>query len=79
MEKLEFPQRFGFPCLVVLNEEGRRLHTQNSAFLEKEKSYNKKRLLQFLKNWSPAALDPGNYKKKKKQIGLEPGEDPSEI
>lgn len=60
---LGFPQRFGFPVLVVLDGDGNRLHTQNTAFLEKEKSYDEKTVLQFLRNWSPAALDPENYKK----------------
>jgi hypothetical protein len=58
---LEYPQRFGFPVLVILNGEGRRLHTQNSAYLELDKSYDEKKMMEFLKQWSPAALDPASY------------------
>jgi len=63
LAELEFPQRFGFPVFVILDETGKRIHTQNSAFLEKDKSYDKDKILRFLKNWSPAALDPASYKK----------------
>ncbi|KJF42863.1 thioredoxin family protein [Draconibacterium sediminis] len=61
--ELEFPQRFGFPVFVILDETGKRIHTQNSAYLEKDKSYDKDKILRFLKNWSPAALDPASYEK----------------
>lgn len=64
MAELGFPQRFGFPVFVILDETGKRIHTQNSAFLEKDKSYDSKRVLQFYKNWSVAATDPATYKKK---------------
>ena len=63
MAELGFPQRFGFPVFVILDENGTRIHTQNSAFLEKDKSYDSKRVLQFYKNWSMTATDPATYKK----------------
>ena len=59
---LGYPQRFGFPVFVILNAEGERIHTQNSAFLEKDSSYDRDRVLQFYKHWSPTALDPNSYK-----------------
>lgn len=62
LKRLEYPQRFGFPVLVILDADGRRLHTQNSAYLEEGKGYNKSKILEFLKHWSPAALKPENYK-----------------
>ncbi|NQX81787.1 MAG: hypothetical protein HRT66_07310 [Flavobacteriaceae bacterium] len=31
---LGFPQSFGFPVFVVLDDNGNRLHTQNSGLLE---------------------------------------------
>lgn len=59
---LGYPQRFGFPALVILDEEGKRIHTQNTALLEQGKGYDLKRILSFLKNWSPSALSPDQYK-----------------
>lgn len=59
---LEYPQRFGFPVIVILDGDGNRLHTQNSSYLEKDKSYDEKIMVSFLKQWSPTALDPRNYK-----------------
>ena len=63
LAKLGYPQRFGFPVFVVLDANGNRIHTQNSGFLEKDKSYDEERVLRFFKNWSPAAVDPLSYKK----------------
>ncbi len=62
LARLEFPQRFGFPVFVILDENGKRIHTQNSAFLEKGDGYDKEKVLRFFKNWSPQALNPANYK-----------------
>lgn len=62
MKKLGFPQRFGFPVLVVLDADGRQLHTQNSALLEQGNGYSFEKVKSFLQDWSPAALDEKNYK-----------------
>jgi len=62
MAQLENPQRFGFPVLVVLNQDGKRIHTQDSWYLEKDKSYDKEKLMHFLKMWGVAALDAEKYK-----------------
>jgi thioredoxin-related protein len=62
LKRLGFPQRMGFPVFVVLDQEGNRLHTQNSWYLEKEKSYDRDKLMAFLRDWGPAALDPSSYK-----------------
>lgn len=62
LEKLGYPQRLGFPVLVVLNGKGDRLHTQDSGLLEKEKNYDTTKVVTFMKNWTPDALDPENYK-----------------
>lgn len=61
MEKLDFPQRFGFPVFVILNGNGKRIHTQNSAYLEENEGYSEKKVLEFFKQWAPAALDPDSY------------------
>ena len=57
-----FPQRFGYPVFIVLNEKGERIHTQNSSYLEDgKKSYDKNKVLEFLTAWSPSAMDAKNY------------------
>ena len=63
MQQLEFPQRFGFPVFVILDAQGKRLHTQSTGYLEQGEGYNKESVIEFLNQWSPAALNPANYKK----------------
>ena len=60
--KYGYPQRFGFPVFIILDDKGNRIHTQNSEYLEEGKGYNKDKIADFFKAWSPAALDPANYK-----------------
>lgn len=61
--KYGFAQRFGFPAFIILNSKGERIHTQNSEYLEDgKKSYDKAKVMAFLTSWSPAALDPAQYK-----------------
>ncbi len=55
MASLDNPQRFGFPVLVILNQEGKRIHTQDSWYLEQEKSYDREKLVHLLKMWNVAA------------------------
>ena len=64
LASLVYPQRFGFPVFVVLDGEGNRLHTQNSAYLEEGKGHSTKKILDFFNNWSPAAIDPEQYEKR---------------
>ena len=42
--------------LVVLDEEGHVLHTQDSGMLEEGKGYHQGRVLQFLRNWTHEAV-----------------------
>lgn len=63
LEQLEFPQRFGFPVFVILDGNGKRIHTQSSGYLEEGKGHSKKLVLEFLQSWSPKALDKESYKK----------------
>ena len=57
-----YPQRFGFPVFIVLDENGQRIHTQNSEYLEDgKKSYDKNKVLAFLEMWSPGSLDDSKY------------------
>ena len=64
--KYNYPQRFGYPVFLVLDAKGNRMHTQNSAYLEEGKGYNKKKVLEFFHDWSPSALDAKNYVEKAK-------------
>ena len=62
LKTLDYPQRFGFPVFVILDGNSNRLHTQNSEYLEEGKGHSTDKILQFLKHWSPAAIDAKNYK-----------------
>ena len=63
MADLAFPQRFGFPVFVILDGEGRRIHTQNSALLESGDGYDRNKIQEFFLHWRPAALMPESYRK----------------
>jgi thioredoxin-related protein len=56
MKLLENPGRFGYPVFIIVDGNGKRLHTQDSALLEEGNGYSKTKILSFLKGWSPAAL-----------------------
>jgi len=60
--RLGYPQRFGFPVIIILDDKGNRIHTQQTDYLEQGKGYNKETVLEFFQNWSPKALDPNTYK-----------------
>jgi hypothetical protein len=57
MRMLGNPQRFGFPVLVILDQDGVRLHTQDSWYLEKDKYYDKEKVVHFLEMWTVAAVN----------------------
>lgn len=63
MEALEFPQRFGFPVFVIMDGDGKRIHTQQTGYLEQDKGYSKEKVMEFLKQWSPSALKAEQYMK----------------
>lgn len=54
-KRLNNAGRFGYPVLVILNPDGSVMHIQNSAYLEAGDSYDRKKVLQFFKQWTPAA------------------------
>lgn len=62
LKQLGYPQRFGFPVFVILDAEGNRIHTQNSAYLEEGKGHSFEKIKEFLSGWTPKSIDPSNYK-----------------
>jgi thioredoxin-related protein len=63
LAKYGYPQRFGFPVFLILNEKGELIHTQSSWYLEDgKKSYDKEKVTAFFTDWSKKALDPKQYK-----------------
>jgi len=62
LAKYGYPQRFGFPVFLVLDAQGNLLHTQNSWYLEEEKSYDRRKVLAFFTDWNRKALAPDQYK-----------------
>lgn len=57
LKRLGNPGRFGYPVLIVLDGKGRVLHIQDSSFLEEGDSYSRNKVLRFLSNWTPSAVN----------------------
>ena len=60
--KYRNPGRMGFPVFLILDSKGELIHTQDSGLLEEGKGYNKVMVMTFLRNWTPAAMDPKSFK-----------------
>lgn len=58
VKRLDNCGRFGFPVFVVLDENGKVIHIQDSSFLEEGQGYNQEKVLRFFKNWTPKAVKP---------------------
>jgi thioredoxin-related protein len=56
LERLNNPARFGFPVFVVLDDDGKVIHIQDSSFLEQGQGYSQEKVLRFFKNWTPTAV-----------------------
>lgn len=56
MQFLGNPARFGFPVFVIVNDQGKPIHIQNSAYLEENKGYSMQKVKEFLQNWTPEAV-----------------------
>ena len=57
LRRLGNPGRFGYPVLVILDDEGRVMHIQNSSYLEEGNGYNHKKVLEFFLNWTRKAIE----------------------
>ena len=57
LKRLGNPGRFGYPVLIVLDGKGRVLYIQDSSFLEEGDSYSRNKVLRFLRNWTPSAVN----------------------
>nr|WP_250064985.1 thioredoxin family protein [Stenotrophomonas mori] len=53
-----FPAIDGYPHLFVLDAEGRLLHSQSTAGLERGKGYDRARFFAFLREWAPPSATP---------------------
>jgi thioredoxin-related protein len=56
LSTLDFPQRFGYPVFIILDEKGNRIHTQDSGFLEEGKGYSHEKVERMLLLWSAGAI-----------------------
>ena len=56
MKRLNNAGRFGFPVFVVIDEEGKVIHIQDSSLLEEGEGYNQKKVLGFFNGWTPKAV-----------------------
>ncbi len=56
LKKLGNPVRFGYPVLVVLDNDGNVIHTQDSGFLESGEGYDKEKVKRFFESWTPEAV-----------------------
>lgn len=53
---LDYPQRFGFPVFVILDGNGKRIHTQDSGLLEDGTGYSREKIATMLTQWSADAI-----------------------
>ncbi|HEV8285022.1 MAG TPA: thioredoxin family protein [Chitinophagaceae bacterium] len=63
LAKYNYPQRFGFPVFIILNGEGKLIHTQTASYLGDGKDgYDRDKVYALFRDWKPAAFDPNRYK-----------------
>lgn len=51
----QYPEIKSYPHLLVLEADGKLLHSQSTGELEKGKAYDRRKLFALLKEWAPAA------------------------
>ncbi len=52
-ERYGNPTKLGLPVLVVLDGDGKQLHTQNTGDLETGPAHDEAKVIAFLKEWAP--------------------------
>jgi hypothetical protein len=57
MRFLGNPGRFGYPVFVILDSEGKPIHTQESESLEEGKGYSRQKVEKFLRLWTRQAVE----------------------
>ena len=57
MRFLGNPGRFGYPVFVILDSEGKPIHTQESESLEEGKGYSRQKVEKFLHLWNRQAVE----------------------
>jgi len=57
LASLGFPQRFGFPVFVILDNKGKVLHTQDSWYLEQDKNYSYEKVEHLFLMWSALTMN----------------------
>ena len=58
-----YPEVAGYPHFFVLDGQGKLLHSQDTARLEKGKSYHARRFKRFLTRWGPKRLIPSRRRR----------------
>ena len=46
-------EKFGYPVFIILDKNGKQIHTQDSAVLEEGKGYSLQKTKDFFNNWLP--------------------------
>ncbi len=59
---LGYPQRFGFPVFVILDEKGKVLHCQDSWYLEQDKTYSREKVEHLFIMWSAFTMKEAENK-----------------
>lgn len=49
----KYPKVEGYPHFFILEKDGKLLFSKNTGELEKEKSYDREKIISFLKEWKP--------------------------
>ena len=49
----QYPNVAGFPHIYILENDGEFLFSKNTGELEKDKSYDVEKIMNFLKEWAP--------------------------